>query len=67
MVRSVLFEYTRVLPDVLLDEMIVFKEYCVDRAGRMRHVSEGDANAWGNARDRRRQRRANGPPGLYAT
>lgn len=65
-VRSVLFEYTRVLPDVLLDEMIVFKDYSVDRAGQMRHVSDYATDAWGNARDRRRRRRAETPPALYA-
>lgn len=57
-VRSVLFEYTRVLPDVSLNEMIVFKEYSVDRAGEMKHTSEYDPDAWGNARDRRNKRRA---------
>jgi mannose-1-phosphate guanylyltransferase len=65
-VRSVLFEYTRVLPGVLLDEMIVFKDYSVDRAGQMRHVSEYEKDAWGNARDRRSLRREETPPALYA-
>jgi mannose-1-phosphate guanylyltransferase len=55
--RSVLFEYTRVLPGVQLDEMIVFKDYSVDRAGEMRHVSDYDPDAWANARDRRSKRR----------
>jgi mannose-1-phosphate guanylyltransferase len=52
-VRSVLFEYTRVLPDVTLDELIVFKDYSVDRAGEMKHISEYDSGEWANARDRR--------------
>jgi mannose-1-phosphate guanylyltransferase len=56
-VRSVLFEYTRVLHDVTLDEMIVFKDYSVDRAGEMRHVSDCQSQEWINARDRRRGRR----------
>ncbi len=56
-VRSVLFEYTRVLPNVSLEEMIVFKDYSVDRSGEMRHVSEYDPDAWANARDRRSKRR----------
>jgi mannose-1-phosphate guanylyltransferase len=56
-VRSVLFEYTRVLPDVSLDEMIVFKDYSVDRAGVMRHVSECTTHEWNNARDRRNRPR----------
>jgi mannose-1-phosphate guanylyltransferase len=64
-VRSVLFEYTRVLPGVALDEMIVFKDYSVDRAGQMRHVSEYEKDAWGNARDRRSLRRAEALPALY--
>lgn len=63
--RSVLFEYTRVLPGVLLDEMIVFKDYSVDRAGQMRHVSEYEKDAWGNARDRRSLRREETPPALH--
>lgn len=56
-VRCVLFEYTRVLPRIELNEMIVFKDYSVDRAGEMRHVSECNPIAWSNARDRRRSRR----------
>lgn len=56
-VRSVLFEYTRVLHDVTLHEMIVFKDYSVDRAGEMRHVSDYESEEWVNARDRRRHRR----------
>lgn len=56
-VRSVLFEYTRVLHDVSLHEMIVFKDYSVDRAGEMKHVSDYAADAWANARDRRQSRR----------
>jgi mannose-1-phosphate guanylyltransferase len=56
-VRSVLFEYTRVLNDVTLQEMIVFKEYSVDRSGEMKHASEYTSGEWLNARDRRRTRR----------
>jgi mannose-1-phosphate guanylyltransferase len=55
--RSVLFEYTRVLHDVNLQEMIVFKEYSVDRAGEMKHASECLSEEWINARDRRSKRR----------
>ena len=53
LVRCVLFEYTRVLPGVDLHEMIVYKDYSVDRDGEMKHVSEYAAEAWANARDRR--------------
>jgi mannose-1-phosphate guanylyltransferase len=56
-VRSVLFEYTRVLPDVTLEELIVFKDYSVDRGGEMKHVSQYETDEWANARDRRRSRR----------
>jgi mannose-1-phosphate guanylyltransferase len=59
-VRSVLFEYTRVLNDVTLDEMIVFKDYSVDRAGEMKHASEYRSDEWLNARDRRRSSRKDG-------
>ncbi len=52
-IRSVLFEYTRISPDACIDEKIVFKEYSVDRAGGMAHVSEFNRSEWGNARDRR--------------
>jgi mannose-1-phosphate guanylyltransferase len=56
-VRSVLFEYTRVLPDVTLDELIVFKDYSVDRIGEMKHISQYELGEWSNARDRRASRR----------
>jgi mannose-1-phosphate guanylyltransferase len=56
-VRSVLFEYTRVLNDVTLHETIVFKDYSIDRAGEMKHSSEYGSDEWLNARDRRRSRR----------
>jgi len=56
-VRSVLFEYTRVLHDVNLHEMIVFKDYSVDRDGEMKHISEYSSGEWANARDRRQSRR----------
>ena len=61
-VRSVLFEYTRVLRDVVLNEMIVYKEYSVGRDGAMQHVSQYPAQAWANARDRRRRRREEADP-----
>lgn len=53
LVRSVLFEYTRIAENAHLDEKIVFKEYSVDRDGNMMHVSELADKEWGNARDRR--------------
>jgi len=51
-VRSVLFEYTRILADATVQEKIVFKDYCVDREGNMSHVSETENSEWGNARNR---------------
>ncbi|QJD98774.1 NDP-sugar synthase [Massilia forsythiae] len=56
-IRSVLFEYTRVLNDVTLHETIVFKDYSIDRSGEMKHSSEYSSDEWRNARDRRRTRR----------
>lgn len=61
-VRSVLFEYTRVLAGVSLDEMIVFKDYSVNRQGEMKHVSEYASEEWVNARDRRNRRRKDASP-----
>jgi mannose-1-phosphate guanylyltransferase len=52
-IRSVLFEYTRNSPDACIDEKIVFKEYSVERAGGMVHVSDFKRRERGNARDRR--------------
>jgi mannose-1-phosphate guanylyltransferase len=56
-VRSVLFEYTRVLSDARLDEVIVFKEYSVNRAGKMRRLPEPGKHDWGDARHRLLERR----------
>jgi mannose-1-phosphate guanylyltransferase len=55
--RSILFEYTRVLEDASLDEMIVCKDYSVNRAGEMHRLSEVRGIGLNNARDRRRERR----------
>jgi mannose-1-phosphate guanylyltransferase len=60
--RSVLFEYTRVLHNVNLHEMIVYKDYSVDRNGEMKHVSEYASDEWVNARDRRPSRRGEAVP-----
>ena len=57
---------TRVPPGVVFDERIAFKDYSVDRAGQMLHVSQYETEAWGNARDRRSLRYAATPPALYA-
>ncbi|WP_034348460.1 sugar phosphate nucleotidyltransferase [Noviherbaspirillum massiliense] len=55
--RSILFEYTRVLPEVHLHEMIVCKNYSVDREGEMHKLSEAPDMGLNNARDRRHTRR----------
>jgi mannose-1-phosphate guanylyltransferase len=55
--RSILFEYTRVLRDVSLDETIVCKNYSVNRAGEMSSLLEAPEYGWNNARDRRHARR----------
>jgi len=52
-VRSVLFEYTRVGQDYTFDEMIVCGEYCVDRHGRMMHVDDDTCDLiWSDAREK---------------
>jgi mannose-1-phosphate guanylyltransferase len=56
-VRSVLFDYTRILPGIQLNELLVFRNYCVNRAGEMRDLSDANCNDWGNSRDRRMKRR----------
>ncbi|MDB5838909.1 MAG: mannose-phosphate guanyltransferase [Herminiimonas sp.] len=63
--RSILFEYTRVLEDVSLHEMIVCKDYSVNREGEMHRLSEVRGLGLNNARDRRRERRpASGITGM---
>lgn len=52
-IRSVLFEYTRVGQDYSFDEMIVCGEYCVDRHGRMMHVDDDTCDLiWSDAREK---------------
>ncbi|GIZ53271.1 mannose-1-phosphate guanylyltransferase [Noviherbaspirillum aridicola] len=51
--RSVLFEYTRVLPGTKLEEAIVCGDYSVDRKGNMVRIDEDDDIGLNNARDRR--------------
>lgn len=52
-IRSILFEYTRIATDVHLQEMIVFNNYSVNRKGEMHHVSDYTTHFWGDARERR--------------
>lgn len=52
-VRSVLFEYTRVGQDYSFEEMVVCGEYCVDRHGRMMHVDDDACDLiWSDAREK---------------
>ncbi len=52
-VRSVLFEYTRVGQDITFNEMIVCGEYCVDKYGRMMHVDDEVCDLiWVDAREK---------------
>lgn len=54
LIRSVLFEYTRIAPNVRLQEMIVFNNYSVSRDGKMQHISDYAPPLWDDARERRR-------------
>ncbi len=50
-VRSVLFEYTRISPEQVFQEMIVAPQYCVDRRGTTYYVGEENSRwRWGDAR-----------------
>jgi mannose-1-phosphate guanylyltransferase len=60
--RSILFEYTRLLPNADIEDTIVCKDYSVDRHGEMRHIFDGDNQHWINARDRRIKRRPTESP-----
>lgn len=51
--RSIMFEYTRVLPGTRLEEAIVCGDYSVDRQGNMVRLDEADEVGLNNARDRR--------------
>ena len=53
-IRSILFEYTRVLPNTQLDEVIVCADYSADREGNMVRLSEVRNSGLLNARDRRK-------------
>ncbi len=53
-IRSILFEYTRVLPNTELNEVIVCADYSADRDGNMVRLSEVRDSGLLNARDRRK-------------
>lgn len=60
--RSILFEYTRVLPGTELNEVIVCGDYSADRDGEMYRLSEVQDSGLNNARDRRYTRRNKSEP-----
>ena len=50
-VRSILFEYTRIAADMRFSEMIVSPDYCVDRHGETMYRGDDTAQLrWGDAR-----------------
>lgn len=50
-VRSILFEYTRIAADMCFNEMIVSPTFCVDRHGDTRFCGDKRAHLrWGDAR-----------------
>jgi mannose-1-phosphate guanylyltransferase len=49
--RSVLFEYTRIAPDMNFYEMIVSRQYCVNRQGETLYIGDDRSHyRWGDAR-----------------
>ena len=49
--RSILFDYTRLSQDAVLEDMIASPQYCVDRHGNTTYPGdEGSALRWGDAR-----------------
>jgi mannose-1-phosphate guanylyltransferase len=50
-IRSVLFEYTRISENMTFSEMIISPNYCVDRSGETYYVSDDRFPVrWGDAR-----------------
>ena len=50
-IRSVLFEYTRISADMTFSEMIVSSSYCVDRTGETYYIGDDRCPLrWGDAR-----------------
>jgi mannose-1-phosphate guanylyltransferase len=51
LVRSILFEYTRIAADMRISELIVSPDYCVDRHGdTLYHDDDATQLRWGDAR-----------------
>ena len=50
-VRSILFDYTRIAADMRFSEMIVSPDYCVDRHGETLYRGDDTSQLrWGDAR-----------------
>jgi mannose-1-phosphate guanylyltransferase len=50
-IRSILFEYTRISKDMTCSEMIVSPDYCVDRSGETYYIGDDRCQLrWGDAR-----------------
>ncbi|WP_338720240.1 NDP-sugar synthase [Herbaspirillum sp. DW155] len=52
-IRSVLFEYTRVAKETVFENSVVYGAYSVTHEGEMKHTSEQTDAQWNDARDRR--------------
>ncbi|MBX9693829.1 MAG: NDP-sugar synthase, partial [Cyanobacteria bacterium] len=55
--RSVLFEYTRVMENTQMEDLVVCNDYSVTREGKVTHISDYMGSPWGDARDRRARSR----------
>lgn len=51
--QCILFEYTRITVNTQMTDMVVCKDYCVNREGTMMHLSDSPNERWSDARDRR--------------
>ncbi len=52
-IRSVLFEYTRVAQGTVFEDSVVYGAYSVTHNGEMKHTSDQPDEQWNDARDRR--------------
>ncbi len=52
-IRSVLFEYTRVASGTTFENSVVYGAYSVTHEGEMKHTSDQPDEQWNDARDRR--------------
>lgn len=57
-IRSVLFEYTRVASGTTFENSVVYGAYSVTHEGEMKHTSDQPDEQWNDARDRRLKSRS---------